>query len=62
MLQQHHLQCAVLPAIYGNKAHVTKAFDRLVRLQSAMLHVAERYRSGALALPLIDGWSAFGGL
>ena len=59
MLRRHELQCSVLPAIYGSKAHVDLAFARLVRLHRVLVAVAERRSSGELSLPAEGGWGVF---
>ena len=59
MLQQHELNCSVLPAIYANKSHVALAFARLVRIQRVLSEVARQFAEGALHLPLEGGWGVF---
>lgn len=58
MLVKHALTCSVLPAIYGGKAKVATAFDRLAKLHCVLRRIVRRHLSELAPLPREGGWSA----
>ena len=62
MLQRHELRCAVLPAIYANKAKVEKILDLLVKLSAVMRYAALLVTADPSLLELDGGWDASGAI
>ena len=60
MLQSHTSKCAVMPAVYANQARVSKAFDRLCRVQRVLRAAATMCSQQPSPPPLVGGWGADG--